>query len=182
LAAQNLHFLDQATDLLEAVDDSRYTSKDSHGHSSIGSHLRHVLDAYRCFLSGLEDGRVDYDARQREPAIEVSRSAALARIREVRGHLAELNERDRPRLLKVRADAAAWGEVDAWTDSTLGRELHFLLSHTVHHFALIAMTLRGLDFEPGKGFGVAPSTLEHRGAEAAEKPGVEAREAAPCAR
>jgi hypothetical protein len=45
--------------------------------------------------------------------------------------------------------------------STVARELQFLLSHTVHHYALIALILRLQGFEPGEEFGVAPSTLAH---------------------
>jgi len=46
--------------------------------------------------------------------------------------------------------------------------LQVLSSHTVHHFALIAMTLRlhGVEMEPG--FGMAPSTLRYLAAKSAE--------------
>lgn len=167
LSQQNLHFLDQGRALLDALEDDLYSCADTHGHSCAGAHLRHVLDAYRCLLRGLESGRVDYDARERDPRVERERAAARRVIDEICEGLAGLDESARDRPLAVRADAAAWGEVDAWTRSTLGRELQFLLSHTVHHFALIAMTLRGLGFEPAADFGVAPSTLEHREREAA---------------
>ena len=43
--------------------------------------------------------------------------------------------------------------------STLGRELEFAVSHTIHHYALVRERLRGVDFDPR--FGVAPSTLEY---------------------
>ncbi|MEO1368547.1 MAG: hypothetical protein AAFX50_15340, partial [Acidobacteriota bacterium] len=79
LAQQNLHFLTQARALLTALDDRQFTARDRHGHASVGAHLRHVLDAYRCFLSGLRDARVDYDARQRDPGVEAERSRALER-------------------------------------------------------------------------------------------------------
>jgi hypothetical protein len=41
------------------------------------------------------------------------------------------------------------------------RELQFLLSHTVHHYALMALILRLQGFNPAAEFGVAPSTLQH---------------------
>jgi uncharacterized damage-inducible protein DinB len=44
----------------------------------------------------------------------------------------------------------------------VGRELQFLASHTLHHYALIAALLRLQGVEPGEEFGVAPGTLEHR--------------------
>jgi hypothetical protein len=60
------------------------------------------------------------------------------------------------------ADTGAGAE---WNRSTARRELRFLLSHTIHHYALIALSLgtRGFEIpEALSGFGVAPSTLRHR--------------------
>ena len=162
LAHQNIHFLDQGIALLDSLDDSLFQSCDEHGHSCVGAHLRHVLDCYRCFLRGLDSDRIDYDARERNASLESDRRIAREKLLEVRHALEELGGSDRNRQMWVRVDAAAWSDVDPWTQSTLGRELQFLLSHTVHHFALIAMTLRAIGFEPGSAFGVAPSTLEHR--------------------
>ena len=48
-----------------------------------------------------------------------------------------------------------------WTVTSFERELQFLLSHTVHHYALAALMLRTQGVEPGKEFGVAPSTLAY---------------------
>jgi hypothetical protein len=46
-----------------------------------------------------------------------------------------------------------------WSGTSVGRELQFLVSHTVHHYAVIAAMLRPQGVEPGADFGVAPSTL-----------------------
>jgi hypothetical protein len=42
--------------------------------------------------------------------------------------------------------------------TTLGRELLFLSSHTVHHFALVAQYCRAAGVEPEQDFGKAPAT------------------------
>ncbi len=52
-------------------------------------------------------------------------------------------------------DASEWGY------SSVKRELQFLLSHTIHHYSLVAVALRAQGFEPGADFGVAPSTLRY---------------------
>ena len=44
--------------------------------------------------------------------------------------------------------------------STLSRELQFLVSHTVHHDALIAAAARALGVATEPDFGIAPSTLK----------------------
>ena len=46
--------------------------------------------------------------------------------------------------------------------STVRRELIFLVSHTVHHYALIAVMLRHQAVGLPADFGVAPSTLRHQ--------------------
>jgi hypothetical protein len=55
-----------------------------------------------------------------------------------------------------------------WLPSTISRELQALSSHTIHHFALIAVILRlhGIFLDPE--FGVSPSTLRYQAAKFAE--------------
>ena len=48
--------------------------------------------------------------------------------------------------------------------SSIGRELQALSSHTIHHFALMAMTLQALGFQLDRDFGMAPSTLRYQAA------------------
>ncbi|MBP6670575.1 MAG: hypothetical protein KA180_14065, partial [Gemmatimonadales bacterium] len=59
------------------------------------------------------------------------------------------------------------GSEPDWSDSSVKRELQFLVSHTVHHYALIKELLRREGFDPGAEFGVAPSTLQARDRETA---------------
>ncbi len=47
------------------------------------------------------------------------------------------------------------------TDSTLERELAMLASHTVHHYAIVALLLRIKGVVVPETFGVAPSTQRH---------------------
>ena len=51
---------------------------------------------------------------------------------------------------------------DEWSGSTVRRELQFLLSHSIHHYALIATICHANGFPVPEGFGVAPSTLRYR--------------------
>lgn len=162
IAHQNIHFLEQGLRLLGALDDERFTAVVQRGQGAAGAHLRHVLDYYRCFLHGLESGHLDYDARCRDRSVETDREAAAAAIGELVDRLGTIERDLFDRELEVKVDAAAWSDQALRTRSTVGRELQFLLSHTVHHYALIAMLLRLQDFDPGDEFGVAPSTLEHR--------------------
>ena len=62
--------------------------------------------------------------------------------------------------LKVKMDHG--GPDIPWSQSSAPRELQFLISHTVHHFALIKVALRDGPRSVGDDFGVAPSTLSYR--------------------
>jgi hypothetical protein len=125
----------------------------------IGPHLRHVADFVRALLRDWEAGRVDYDRRERDLRLETDPLRARAELLRLATALRRLESVGAERELWVRSEAALVGE--AWQRSTLGRELGALISHTVHHYALIAVLLRAHGLEPKSEFGVAPSTLAH---------------------
>ena len=124
--------------------------------STIGMHFRHNLDHYRCFLQGLDSGCIDYAARRRDARLEQDRSYALSEISKIR------------RTIKILLPPA--GDIDLFiarddgkgvAATSIIRELEFLLSHTVHHYAIVAILCRLQGIEVNDGFGVAPSTLRH---------------------
>lgn len=130
--------------------------------SGVGGHLRHCIDHYDSFLKGLESGKVDYDARERDPRLENDRDYALQKLKRLIQQLENLDHLDARAPLLVKMDCGA-READPpdWCPSTVGRELQFLLSHTVHHQALMAVLMRLHGYEPEQELGVAPSTQRH---------------------
>lgn len=160
---QNLHFLRQGAALLRTLDDDIYARppSDRPRAAGVGPHFRHCLDFYRCFLRDLESGRIDYDARDRQPELETSIVAAVASVESIITDLVFIDEEQAQREVAVHHDEFPGEElVTSWQRSTVARELRFLASHTVHHFALIAHLVRQQGVEPGDEFGVAPATLE----------------------
>ena len=163
LVETNICWLRQARELLEQISDSAYTASPPEiAPHRAGGHMRHILEFYECFLGGLEWSHIDYDARRRDPEVERSRHAAISRIDAIIAAL-----RTEPLLL---TDAVVWARMEDAADqniaesfltSSIGRELQTLSSHTIHHFALIAMTLRLLGHPVAPDFGMAPSTLRH---------------------
>ena len=159
---QNVYFLLQGLELFHRLDPEVY-SVSVDARASVGAHLRHVIDYYHCFFRGVGDGRINYDERRREAALESDPRLGAAALQEIIERFGDLeDDSERPIEVKVDTDDAE----DARSRSTLGRELQFLVSHTVHHYALIALLLRRQGVEPGESFGVAPSTLEYRKAQA----------------
>jgi len=154
--------LRQAVILLEGLPDSLYTCTTSFTpEGTVGRHMRHCVDFFERFLDGLPTGRIDYADRRRDPKIESSRSVALARLAELERRLATFTVFDPRRSILVRPedDDLNPRDPETWFPSSVGRELRFLASHTVHHFALIAVLLRTLGHPTDPEFGVAPSTL-----------------------
>jgi hypothetical protein len=168
LIATNIRWLRQALRLLERLDDSVYSSTaPGFAPHRAGAHLRHILEFYQCFLDGLEGSRIDYDMRRRDESIERSRHTAAIAIRTIIRALATRAEQERIVWVRME-DADSVGVRDTFMESSISRELQALSSHTVHHFALIAMTLRAHGVQMDPDFGMAPSTLRHLASKTAE--------------
>lgn len=157
--------LEQGIGLASSLEPETFARMIPPGQSGVGSHLRHVADFVRAFASGVRTGRIDYDARRRDERLEREPARAVQLLREL---LAELEILDlsrahtlgQPVLVRTEAPPDA-GRDEHWFGSTVGRELAALVSHNVHHYALVALALRQFGVEPPLELGVAPSTLAH---------------------
>lgn len=166
LAMSNLQLLDQAENLLNALNSEMYSRPcEACFKSSVGGHFRHILQHYESFAHGIGGDVIDYDQRVRGGAIETDPAEALGRIVALREQFGALENFSGNESRLVRMDEGI-GCGDA--ESTLGREALFLLSHTVHHYALIKtiLTVEGFENCPAD-FGVAHSTKAHRTAQTA---------------
>jgi hypothetical protein len=170
LIEMNVRWLRQALRLLARIDDAAYDSSPAgFAPHRVGGHLRHIVEFYQCFLEGLDGSHIDYDARRRDLFIERSRESAAAAIRSIIRTLETSRELTGERIIWVRIeDAGSNGLGDCFMDSSISRELQALSSHTVHHFALIALTLRLHGVEMDSEFGMAPSTLRYMATQTAE--------------
>lgn len=154
--------LEQGLALLERLDDRLYAGTGGLPvQSGVGSHLRHSLDFYQSFVAGVRTGRVDYNRRERDTLVASDRAYAAAKIEIIIEELYRIADLRADTPLSVSPEDADECGADVWCASTVARELQFLMSHTVHHYALVALVLRLRGFEPGDEFGVAPSTLAH---------------------
>jgi hypothetical protein len=163
LIATNIRWLRQALRLLDRLDDAAYaTTPPGMAPHRAGGHLRHIVEFYQAFLRGAESFHIDYDARRRDLEIERSRVAAMAAIRTIIREIQTSPAIRYEAIVWVRMEDAPAGLVrEPFMESSISRELQVLSSHTIHHFALISMTLRlhGIEMDPG--FGMAPSTLRY---------------------
>ncbi|MFO1052686.1 MAG: hypothetical protein U1F36_10775 [Planctomycetota bacterium] len=143
-------------------DDDFRAPSELFGGGSIGQHLRHALDHFEQFVRGVPEGCIDYDDRVRGRPEENCRATCVARADGLAARLdGAVDGRSAQTTVLVKTACSVDGAIEAHA-STLGRELQFLVSHTVHHFAIVAAIARarGLTVDPD--FGVAPSTLRYR--------------------
>ncbi|NND81449.1 MAG: hypothetical protein HKN50_03395 [Gammaproteobacteria bacterium] len=155
LLSQNLQCLAEAEALLNELPAQHFAAESAPAfESTIGAHMRHVLEHYDCFLQQLRGGTLCYEARARDPRLERNRDLAIDKLRLLINQLRAGAFDSVPDGLQISS-----GQFDAGVPSTLARELLFLYEHSVHHFALIAAIARSLGHQPPAGFGVAIATL-----------------------
>ncbi len=156
----NSHLLRQAAALLGGIEDGVYAEGGRTADSSpVGVHVRHMIDHYRAFFTGLPEGRIDYDLRLRQTPLETDRRLALATILGLVGDIERIDDAMGAREVVVSSRSAGDSSDPDWSRSTIKRELQFLVSHTVHHFALIRPMLQREGVAVDEQFGYAPSTL-----------------------
>ena len=165
-AAVNIRYLEQGIELIRRLDDDLYADCPVNPFpGGVGAQFRHCIDFYDCFLAALAQDRIDYSERSRDARLESDRRFAEQKLRELIDALSALDVAAAERELLVRSEESADGNAPlGWSRSTVQRELEFLVSHTIHHYALIVILLHVNGFEVPedlKGFGVAPSTLRH---------------------
>jgi hypothetical protein len=126
--------------------------------SSVGQHVRHIIEMYQCLEEGYLTGTVDYDLRRRDVRIETDIAFALERMGPM---LAGVDKPDKHITLTGNY---RYGEEGVLRLSTYyHREVLYNMEHTVHHMALIRIGLVELGFRdiPSE-FGVAPATVRHQ--------------------
>ena len=163
LILDNLRCIQQGVNLLGELDSDSYTCPSPQCFDSkIGGHLRHNIDHYTSFLNGFRKGRVDYDERLRDLRVESDPEFAISELNRIAEELKRIDSSDLDISLKVKMDSGSPDSTMEWSLSTVRRELQFLLSHTIHHSALIAVICNLHGVATPSDFGVAPSTLKHQ--------------------
>ena len=156
--------LRQLAELVNLLTDEQYVQKPvGVVPSSIGGHIRHNLDHVDAFLAGVAGGEIDYDQRQRGTEVETKRRAAIEALhRQERELLAfvELGVASEDQSLRLRIVVAP-SLPPIEVETSVGRELSFVLSHTIHHNALIGVMAKLLGVPVPERFGYAPSTIAH---------------------
>jgi len=126
--------------------------------SSIGGHVRHCLDHVEAFLTAVSSGTLDYDRRRRGTPDESDPVVALDRLKELEDRMLSLPPVVLRWRVKVRSMLSP-EEEPVELESTLSRELAYVVSHTTHHNAIIAFLAAEAGGVTPRHFGYAPSTI-----------------------
>lgn len=125
------------------------------GQSTIGQHLRHIIEFYNCLLDGYTSKTINYDNRKRELAIENNTIIAIQKLKHIVLNL------DKPDSTLNLMQPCVLGEQIITT--TYYRELLHNLEHSIHHQTIIKIALlNNTSIILPSHFGVAPSTIEHQ--------------------
>jgi hypothetical protein len=157
LAVQNA--FGQMTDVMDQLTNAQYTQYCVNlSGSTIGQHTRHIIEMYQCLLSGLQDGVVNYEARQRNILIESDKQFAARLLEEIEKAVDQPN-----RSLRLYAGFDTANQEQVELDTNFYREIAYNLEHTIHHMALIKVGLLEISgIAIPEGFGVASSTIKYR--------------------
>lgn len=157
--------LDDIAAIVMSIDDATYVARPmAEVSGSIGEHVRHCLDHIGALVVATAARPLSYDRRERGTPVERDPAEALRSIMRFKSAVDRWGDRDMDEPICVASMLTAAGEsVTSW--STLGRELAFVNSHTIHHQAMIAVLLSLADLDVPDRLGLAPATpTRHSGA------------------
>lgn len=143
-------------DLLYQLSDRDYTLPINYlGNSSVGGHVRHIIELFQCLLDSYENGQLNYDNRKRDKQIE---SEPLFAIEVINGIIKSIEKENKNlSLAQIISNDCMIIETNYF------REVVYNLEHCIHHQALIKVAAYQLEnINVKENFGVAPSTIEYR--------------------
>lgn len=163
LVAENVAAIRQLTDLLTRLPATLYQAPAGNRNQHVtGKHVRHIIDHYDAFLRAaarIPGHAINYEHRERSVVLESDPLAARDRLQVIVEALGRLQTEDNATPLDLEHPG------DTGTTrltSTIGRELVFLSSHTIHHMAIVGLLVELNGVVVDEDFGVHPSTLRHQ--------------------
>lgn len=153
LLDHNRHALAQILEVLEGVPATVYCQPFAPVDSSMGTHVRHVLEFYRLLVDGLQAPPVCYERRRRDPELETNPSRVRAEIEQLMAALDSLDSWPLHQPIAVNHCGASGAM------SSLLRELQFLLDHATHHLAMVNIIGRQAGVPLPAALGIAQATL-----------------------
>lgn len=149
--------LERGIKLLNSISNQQYSNTSvAPYYSSIGGHMRHILDIFDCLFEGLPNGMVDLSARNRNEMVEADTAEGIRYFITIISKLQQLKSVDLNRLILVSDDLGLGVITQNYTLGSLLIQAH---SHATHHFASLGYIISQLGIEiPDEDFGYNPTT------------------------
>ncbi|MDD1784290.1 DinB family protein [Enterovibrio sp. ZSDZ35] len=152
----------QAKELLVQLTDEQYNYvAKPYLQSSIGQHMRHILDVFQSLMAWPASSFIDYDKRRRQHPVEKDKSIALEEWGMIEQWVLGVSKEALTSPLTVSGEVSLHQQVSPHASTTLGRELSFVASHAIHHFALLRVSLCAQNIPTDHVFGLAPTTASY---------------------
>ena len=149
--------LDRGILLLNYISDDQYSDTTiAPYYSSIGGHIRHILDVFDCAFEGLASNDINLINRKRNGSAENYTKNGIEYFEKTLTTLQTLKTEDFNRIVKVTDDLGL-GVITA--NYTLAAILIQAHSHAIHHFASVGYIISQLGIKlPDEDFGFNPTT------------------------
>lgn len=149
--------LKSLSNLLLLLNEEQYNQKIVFlGNTSIGGHIRHIVELLKCVTDGYNLGTVDYLNRQRNLALETNKTLATEELIMM---INKVTQSDKQMNLVTEPGEDGLMNV---VSTTYFREIVYNTEHAIHHLALIRVALREMKLDiVGDDFGMAYSTIKY---------------------
>ena len=126
--------------------------------STIGQHVRHIIEMFQCLELGYISGTVNYEKRKRDQQIEANKDFAISLLHTIHDGL---GKEDKSLFLEGVYNDNSNTLLKFVTNYY--REIVYNLEHTIHHMALIRVGLQELQLmEIPESYGLASATVKHK--------------------
>lgn len=149
--------LERGMQLLKCISDDEYSNTTiAPYYSSIGGHMRHILDVFDCVFEGLDSNDINLINRKRNELAENYTKNGIKYFEKIVADLQTLKTEDFNKIVKVTDDLGLGVITANYTLSAILIQAH---SHAIHHFASVGYIISQLGIQlPDEDFGFNPTT------------------------
>lgn len=159
LCDATIEVLEQVQSFIQSLPTDIYGCEYEGNISSVGKHMRHILDHFLAFQEGIGLGCIDYNKRNRDSLIELDPCSALMLVQDIKVWIETNDFVDVP--IDIKSEISISCQNDYKMPSYLSREYCYLINHTVHHLAYASLIAKNFGVQVSNQVGLAPSTVSY---------------------
>ena len=142
--------------ILDKLTNEEFNQKPYDG-STIGAHMRHIIDRANCVLSSLHHEILDYDNRLRNKDIEENIVFCKNALQTTIDKMAQIPLQSIKSTIKIKETISEDGS-QTIIESPIEREFLDIFNHTIHHIATVKVICQSFGIKLGDDIAKTPST------------------------